>query len=535
MLRILARLNQSWRSPLAGLMLAALLGWPGLTAPQGFPPVEEGTPLLVVEAYSTTPNPVRSGQAFGLSVTVKNTGTKHADDIYAAVGGGSSFVGLSSPVLVGKLDPGFSASFELQVQAPSGLASGAATLPLSLLYRVGESGGIEVVRTVGIAVAGSGTVTGQPQIVIEQVALASEPLALGDRFDLVLSVRNVGTRAANGVTASLTLNEYLSPAQGSGTTQVGNLAPGGAVTVTLPLVVDQVSPTGRVLQTVHLEYADVDAHRFTSDETVGIDLGVEARKRPQLILTAVDTEPTRAAPGETFVLTLWVQNVGAGDARRLILRLGNEAALPPFAPVGASNVQYVPTVASGETVTLTQTLLVDGTAAGGAYRLGVELSYENAANEVQTETEVISLLVAARPYFRVGLFEAMPGPLVAGESFEIPVEVVNIGRQTVNVSTVEVHSDDMTLSEASLYLGPLDAGTSGSLVPLAVAAQPGRAQATVTVHYLDDFNTEQVLTQTLSFDIVAAEAELDEVAPDAAPSWLDRLWQAIRGLFGVGS
>jgi hypothetical protein len=345
----------------------------------------------------------------------------------------------------------------------------------------------------------------------------------------------VGARQAKGVTASLKLNEYLSAARGSGTTQVGDLAPGEALSVTLPLVVDQISPTGRVMQTVQLAYADADAQRFTSEETVGIDLGLEARKQPQLIVAAIKADPERAAPGETFVLTLWVRNVGAGDAQRLILRLGDEAGLPPFAPVGASNVHFVPAVASGETVTLTQTLLVDGTAAGGAYRLGVALAYENAASEVQTETEVISLLVAARPYFRVGLFEALPEPLVAGESFEIPVEVVNIGRQTVNVSTVEVHSDDLALTEASLYLGPLDAGTAGSLVPLAVAEQPGPAQATVSVRYLDDFNTEQVLTQTLNFEIAPAEAAPQDTPPTAAPSWLERVWQAIRGLFGVGS
>jgi hypothetical protein len=382
--------------------------------------------------------------------------------------------------------------------------------------------------------AGAGGVTGQPQVVIEQVAVGAAPLALGDTVELGLTVRNIGARKAISVTAQLKLNEFLSPARGSGTTPLGDLAPGQAFTLTLPLTVDQISPSGRVLQTLTLAYADVDAHHFTSDETVGIDLGIEARKRPQLIVAAAATNPERPAPGETFELALRLHNVGAGDAHRLVLRLGDEAALPPFAPVGTSNVRFVPEVAAGATVTLTQTLLVDGAAQGGAYRLNVDLAYETAAGEAQTETEVISLLVAARPYFRIGLFEPLADPLVAGEQFEIPVEVVNIGRQTVNVSTVEVQSDDLTLTEASLYLGPLDAGTSGSLVPLAVAEQPGPAQATVTVHYLDDFNREGVLTHTVSLEIRPAEPEAPGTNPDAAPSWLERVWQAIRGFFGVG-
>jgi hypothetical protein len=314
------------------------------------------------------------------------------------------------------------------------------------------------------------------------------------------------------------------------------LAPGQVVTLSLPLVVDQVSATGRVLQTVHLAYADADDKPYASDETVGIDLGVEARRRPQLIVAALNAEPARPAPGELFVVELQVRNVGAGDARRLVLRLGDAAGLPPFAPVGASNVHFVPDVAAGATVTISQTLLIDGTAAGGVYRLTVGLDYENAAGEAQSETEVISLLVAARPYLQVALFEPIVEPLLVGESFEIPVEVVNIGRQAVNISTIEVTSDDLDLYEASLYLGPLDAGTSGSLVPQAVARRPGLAEAAVTVHYLDDLNQDQVITQTLSFTIESAEtAPVSPVdATDQDTSFLGRLWRVIRGLFGLG-
>jgi hypothetical protein len=43
-----------------------------------------------------------------------------------------------------------------------------------------------------------------------------------------------------------------------------------------------------------------------------------------------------------------------------------------------------------------------------------------------------------------------------------------------------------------------------------------------------------VLSHSLTFDIVPAEAAPAETEPAAAPSWLDRVWQAIRGFFGVG-
>jgi hypothetical protein len=284
-----------------------------------------------------------------------------------------------------------------------------------------------------------------------------------------------------------------------------------------------------------LEYGDADGGRYTSDETVGVDLGAEGRKRPQLILAGYGTDPARPSPGESVALTLQVMNVGAGDARRLLVRLGDEAGLRPFAPLGTSNVSFVPEIAANTTITLSRTLLVDGAAVGGAYPIKVSLTYENIVGEAQTEMEIISLLVLARPQMQISLFEPVAGPLVVGEEFEIPVEVVNIGRQTVNVSTVEMVSDDLALTEASLYLGPLDAGTSGSLAPKATASQAGTAQAAVVIHYLDDFNQEQTVTHTLTFTIEPSSAATDKPAEEEAePSLLEKIWRGILGFFGLG-
>src|SRR5574341_298170 len=290
------------RSLMTLLMMALITMTPAASAqPAGLqPPGEEGSPILFGASYATTPDPVVSGQDFSLAVTLKNSGTKHADDIFASVAAGGPFVGIGAPAPVGKLDPEFSASFTLQVHTQDGLSSGAYDLPLDFLYRIGESGAFEIVRSVGIQVSGASKGTpGKPQIVVENAEVISPPAAVGDRFELRLTLRNVGARRATGVTASLKLNDTLSPAEGSGTTQVGNLDVNQSATFSLMLVVDKANPSGRVLQTVTLDYSDTDGARYTSDETVGVDLGTEGRKRPQLILAGYSTDPARPAPGES--------------------------------------------------------------------------------------------------------------------------------------------------------------------------------------------------------------------------------------------
>jgi hypothetical protein len=55
-----------------------------------------------------------------------------------------------------------------------------------------------------------------------------------------------------------------------------------------------------------------------------------------------------------------------------------------------------------------------------------------------------------------------------------------------------------------LYIGPLDGGTSASLVAKGEALQAADTTIEVRVHYLDAFQREQVYTETLPLTIEAA-------------------------------
>jgi hypothetical protein len=120
---------------------------------------------------------------------------------------------------------------------------------------------------------------------------------------------------------------------------------------------------------------------------------------------------------------------------------------------------------------------------------------------------------------------------------ELPVEVTNIGRTLVNVSTLEVSSAQLEISEGSLYLGPLDGGTSGSLEATAVAQQGGTAEVLVTIRYLDDFDQPQVVTKTLMVDVEepVASASGEEESQEQEETFWEKVLRVLRGLLGLGS
>jgi hypothetical protein len=124
-----------------------------------------------------------------------------------------------------------------------------------------------------------------------------------------------------------------------------------------------------------------------------------------------------------------------------------------------------------------------------------------------------------------------------GVPLELPVEVTNIGRTLVNVSTLEMTSEQLEIQDGSLYLGPLDGGTSGSLEATGVAREGGTAEVQVAVHYLDDFEQPQVVTKTLTVEVeepVVVPESTDEEDEKEQGFW-DKLLRVLRGLVGLGS
>lgn len=215
-------------------------------------------------------------------------------------------------------------------------------------------------------------------------------------------------------------------------------------------------------------------------------------------------------------------------------RFGGEEGLKPFIPLGGSNVLAGPDIAPGETITLSQRLMLESSASGGTYPLNISLSYENTLGEAETEAELIGVLAITRPQLQIGLSKPVSDGLSVGQTFDIPVEIINVGRQRVDVNTVEIVSADLTLTKSALYVGPLDPSISGALTARATATRAGLATARVIIHYRDELNQMRTVEKELTFEIQASAdlAPETETAAQAAvaPDW----WTLVRRFFGLG-
>ncbi len=522
----------------AALTIVAATPTPGPTAiPTPEPSPVPGRPILTIRNYSVEPNRVVVGREFVVTVEIYNTGSRAGENTMVTFPGGTFLPVGEMGHLLWQLHINHTAVVTQRMRAPSGLSSGSYNLQVDMSANDWEGNHYDYPETIAVEVVGIGP--GRPQLVIESARTAPAVLRPGDGFSLTLQMANRGNRTATQVAVGAASADLAVPASGSNVVAIEHVGINQVVTATLPLVLGDVTQAGRLSLDIALDYADYNGGSYSDRQSVGLETSTALADLPQLIVASYRTTPEDPAPGDTLTLTLEVSNVGGGEAQRLTLTLGGEggSGLEPFAPLDSGNVKFLPRLPAGDTVEVTQRFVVDGGAEAGAYRLPMTLAFDDDRGTRHSDSQLISLLVRRRPHLQIGFYRPMEMATV-DVPFELPVEVTNIGRTLVNVSILEVTSQQLEISEGSVYLGPLDGGTSGSLEATAVAQAGGSAKVLVTVHYLDDFEQPQVVTQTLTVEVeapVETPSEDGEEPQEQEAGFWNKALRFLRGLLGLGS
>ncbi|MBK8902602.1 MAG: IPT/TIG domain-containing protein [Anaerolineaceae bacterium] len=395
-------------------------------------------------------------------------------------------------------------------------------------------------------------VFGQPQIAIQSARTSPTSLTPGQPFELTLELANRGNWTAIDIELELQTADVAIPAAGSSVQILPRIGVEEVVTTTLSLVLRDGVAAGPQNLGFNIDFFDINGRDYNTQPAVGLNVGQGATAtptpgpaEPRLVLTTYEVDPSALQPGTRFALKLLITNVGDETAEDVLLTLGGSAGaqLKPFALVNSGNVRFIEALPPDEMMEIVVTMLVDGTAVSGVYNLPLDFTY---GNSERADAQVVNLLVEKTPQLQVGFYRSA-GPGFVGQPLDLPVEVVNIGRSLINVSTLTLSSPDGAVENNSIYIGPLDGGTSGSLDGLIVPEEGGPLEVLVTVNYLDDFNQPQIFEDTLTIQVEGPD-EPDEAGLEGAEgvegetavspeeeTFTQLLWRFIRGLLGLGS
>ncbi len=536
---------------------AVLRGAFTITTPPATPAPEEpeeppppGHPILTIRNYSVQPEQVRPGQEFVVSIEIYNNGSRAGENTLVIFPGGTFLPLGEQGHNLWQLPINHTVVVTQRMRAPAQLSGGVHQLQVSLSANdwAGDhydySGNIPV-EVIGSS--GSGGYAGKPKVIIEAATTSPHILIPGEPFSLTLRLVNHGSRTAINVFATCASSEMAIPASGGDTVATDLIRIGHAATVTLPLVLGSLDSGGRQNLMIGLEYADYSGGGYSDQQNIGVDINTSLAKEPQLLITEYTTEPEFLSPGDTFTLTIYVTNVGGGDAERLTLSLGGKdgASLEPFIPLKAGNVLFVSQIKPGETVVLSRSLLIDGAASIRAFNLPLALDYDDPHATRQSDIQRLSLIVRKRPEFQLNFYR-QPEVLQVNVPAPLSLELINVGRSSINISEIAPASPELEVTVEGLpFVGPLDAGGSTPLDLMVIPQASGAVELRLSIVYRDDFNQMQAISQTLTLEV---QSQPDALAPgepgmnaaeEPAAEQPETLWQklgrALKGFLGLGS
>jgi uncharacterized repeat protein (TIGR01451 family) len=394
----------------------------------------------------------------------------------------------------------------------------------------------------------------RPSLIVQSYGASSTVLSPGQDIDFEMTLQNLGQVKATNIIVTF-LSGDLIPRVTGGVHSIPDLSPQQSYRFFQPLRVDSSLWDYEAILEVEASYTDQYGNDYfeTFDLSFPVYLAASTATptatlsvRPDVIIEAYETEPDMLTAGNTLQLDLDVVNVSPEMARQIIIRLNlTDTSLETLAPLSSSNERYIDQLDTGARTRVTYNLAVNGDAEAGLVPVEFEISYIDNYNVQYTETETISLRIDTIPLFYISLFNPVPDVINVGDSFEIPIQVINIGQHSINVNTVEVISDQLEITDGLLFIGELDSGTSGSLVAQAKALEPGAATVEVHVNYLDAFQQPRVYIQDLTFEVqgeTAQEAQAEaESMGGANQQWgaaqemtvWQRIKQALLGFFGL--
>jgi hypothetical protein len=421
---------------------------------------------------------------------------------------------------------------------------------------------------------------------VETYNTGADAVQPGQDFNLVVRLQNIGGREAVNLIATFTPGDLVPRVSGGVLARI-ELMPGEKKKLEQPMTAPrEIAAKSIATAVMQVSYNDLNGTTYT--ETFNLTLPVKwggggvaatatptptgtASPRPQVVITGYNTDVELLKPGSRFMLKLQAQNMGNGKAKRATMIIGGGSSssggltgtpdpggvsggsgeFGNFAPVAASNVQFLGDVETGESISLEAALIVNSKTEPGAYPMKITFTYTADNGTVYNDDQVITLLVYSPPTVEVNYYQD-PGPIFAGQPNRLPLQVVNLGRKATVLGNLTVTAEGADLTQNSVLVGPLDTGGYYTLDATLIPSQPGPLELLISIDYTDDFNLSQVITKTMSIDVqemmmpepmtpepgmpgmegIPNEAGFPMGGPETL---LQKIWRFVRGLVGLDS
>lgn len=190
---------------------------------------------------------------------------------------------------------------------------------------------------------------------------------------------------------------------------------------------------------------------------------------PRIIVTGFKTDPETVYSGDTFNLTITVQNTSNSTAVSNIqfdLKAASEGddsknTYEAFLPTSGSSTVYVSKIDKGAFYDINIEMTSRGDLTQKPYVINVSAEYEDSNQKSYETTASVSIPIKQEARIDTGDADIMPLSIAVGESSNIMFDIHNMGKTTLY--NVQVSFSAPSIEGGNVFVGKLDPGATGSV------------------------------------------------------------------------
>ena len=241
---------------------------------------------------------------------------------------------------------------------------------------------------------------------------------------------------------------------------------------------------------------------------------------PRVIVTGFETNPEEVHAGESFMLTLHLQNTStATSVNNMVFEIeaavegkDEETTYAAFLPTAGSSTIFVDRMEKNGTKDIQIEMEAKADLAQKPYAVDVNMSYEDEHVNAYTSTSSVSIPVKQQARVDISSPEVMPGSISVGSEANVMFNIYNMGKTKLYNVQVKMNSD--TISGGDAFVGNLDPGATGAVDIYVTGQSPTMDDGIVKLQitYEDESGASTAIDKEIS--LFVSEASMDNMMGD---------------------
>ncbi|MBD5545578.1 MAG: hypothetical protein HDR01_15380 [Lachnospiraceae bacterium] len=263
----------------------------------------------------------------------------------------------------------------------------------------------------------------------------------------------------------------------------------------------------------------------------------EKSSNPRIIVTGFETDPKEVYAGDTFNLTIHVQNTSKRTAVNNVMfsleavseGRDEDTTYSAFLPTSGSSTVFMDSIGAQQSADIKIEMTAKADLAQKPYVLEVKSEYEDSQNNQYSSSSNVSIPIKQVAKFDVSSIEVMPESISVGSESNVMFSIYNTGKTTLYNVQVAFVGDSVSGGDA--FLGKIESGGTGNVDSMVTGAQPTMDEGIIkaVISYEDEAGNrtevEKELTLFVQEDMMGGMMDYDmmegmEEEEKSNPKWL---------------